>query len=68
MGLLEQARHDARGLGGTVVVEIFPPDVKAGIDVFEGAAGEAELEIMRRTRRNLDPAGILNPGRSIGRL
>ena len=68
MGILDQARRDTRELAGTVVIETCPPDVKAGLDVFEGAAGEAELEIMRRTKQNFDPAGILNPGRFIGRL
>lgn len=68
MGLVDEARQVAHGLEGTVVFEICPPDVKAGLDVFEGAAGEAELEIMRRTKQNFDPAGILNPGRFIGRL
>ena len=65
---IESVRTAVRGLRGTVVVEVCPPEVKAGIDVWQGAAGEAELAIMRRIKQNFDPAGILNPGRFIGRL
>ena len=65
---IESVRQAALKLDGTVVVEICRPDVKAGLDVWEGAAGPAELEIMRRIKRNFDPAGILNPGRFIGRM
>ena len=66
--LIESVRRAARGLSGAVAVEICPPQVKAGIDVWEGSASEAELEIMRRVKRNFDPTGILNPGRFIGGL
>ena len=65
---IDAVRRAAASLGGTTVVEICPSDVKAGIDVWEGAAGPAELEIMRRIKGNFDPAGILNPGRFVGGL
>ena len=62
-------REKARSLGGTAVVEHCPLAVKAGIDVWGGGAAMAgELAIMRRIKDNLDPAGILNPGRFMGRL
>ena len=68
LGRIESVRRSARKLGGTVVVEICPPDVKAGIDVWEGATGPSELAIMRRIKHNFDPSGTLNPGRFIGRI
>lgn len=68
MAVIESVRRAAGNLDGTVVVETAPPDVKAGIDVWAGSAGESELAIMRRIKQNFDPAGILNPGRFVGRL
>ena len=65
---IERVQAAARSLGGTVVVEHCPPAVKARIDVWGGAATEAELEIMRRIKQNFDPLGLLNPGRFMGRL
>lgn len=65
---IARTRAAARSLDGTVVVEHCPPAVKAITDVWEGCAGEAELEIMRRIKEKFDPAGILNPGRFIGRI
>ena len=66
--LIDRVRRTAQELEGAVVVEICQQDVKSGIDVWAGNVGANELEIMRRIKRNLDPAGILNPSRFIGRL
>ncbi len=68
MEYIDTVRRTARNLNGTAVVTICPPAIKAGIDVWAGSAGGAELEIMRSIKNNLDPAGILNPGRFIGQL
>ena len=68
MADIDIVRTAAGHLGGTAVVEHCPPPHKEAIDVWEGSAGEAELEIMRRIKRNFDPSGILNPGRFVGRL
>ena len=65
---IDRARTVAHSLGGTVVVEHCPLPLKATLDIWEGSAGAAELEIMRRIKRNFDPSGILNPGRFIGKL
>ena len=65
---ITRVRALARSLGGTVIVEHASPPVKAAIDVWEGCAGEMELQIMRRIKEKFDPAGILNPGRFIGRI
>ena len=65
---IDSLRAVAAGLGGTLVVEHCPSQVKSTLDVWEGCTGPAELEIMRRIKQKFDPAGILNPGRSVGRL
>ena len=62
-------REKARALGGTAIVEHCPRSVKERIDVWDGGTlGAGELAVMRRIKANFDPAGILNPGRFIGRL
>ncbi len=52
--------------GGSVFIEGCPTAVKPGIDVF-GPIGPS-LEIMRRLKREFDPAGTLSPGRFAGRI
>ena len=59
-----RVRDALAALGGTCVVEHAPPDARPGLDVW-GDAGPA-VEAMRRLKRELDPAGILNPGRYVG--
>jgi len=57
--------RDAVGaLGGSCVVEHAPTDALPGLDVW-GNVGAA-LESMRRLKRELDPGGVLNPGRYVG--
>ena len=53
--------------GGSVVVERAPAAVKADADVWGPMAPEA-LAIMGRLKREFDPEGVLNPGRSVGGL
>jgi FAD/FMN-containing dehydrogenase len=48
------------------VVEAAPPGVKNGIDVF--GAAPPSLALMRRLKAELDPNGVLSPGRFVGRL
>ena len=64
VGAVDRARALARSLGGYVVVERAPLTVKRLTDVWGGEPAGAE--IMRRIKENLDPAGILNPGRFSG--
>ena len=52
--------------GGTAVVRRCPLAVKGMIDVWGAGAGEVDL--MRRLKQALDPKGILNPGRGMGRI
>ncbi len=68
MDFVSQVRRLAGELRGAAVLETCPADVKSRTDVWEGAAGPAELAIMRRIKHNFDPQGILNPGRAMGRL
>ena len=60
--LREVAHHHS----AHVVVERCPLEVKRHIDVW-GDSLEG-MDIMRRVKRQLDPAGILNPGRFVGRI
>ncbi len=59
---------DLRGrlaLGGAaLVVQEAAPQVKRAVDVW-GPAGDA-LGLMRRVKRQFDPAGVLSPGRFVG--
>ena len=59
-----ELRTKAHGSGAHVVVERCPAEVKGRLDVWgdpvEGVA------IMRRIKHELDPAGMLNPGRFVG--
>ena len=49
---------------GHLIVESSPPDIKKKIDVWGEPRGE--YEIMRRLKKEIDPKGILNPGRFVG--
>ncbi|HEX2501045.1 MAG TPA: FAD-binding oxidoreductase [Methylomirabilota bacterium] len=61
---VRQVRDAAATLGGTSVVEHAPPETLSGLDVW-GPVGPA-IEPMRRLKRELDPTGVLNPGRYVG--
>jgi glycolate oxidase FAD binding subunit len=62
--VVARLREALAALDGTCVVEHAPPDARPGLDVW-GDVGSA-LEAMRRLKRELDPAGVLNPGRYVG--
>jgi len=64
VGALEQLRADLEARGGTLVLLRCPQDVKSRLDVW-GSPGDA-LPLMRRVKAQLDPVGILNPGRFVG--
>jgi glycolate oxidase FAD binding subunit len=63
-GIVARVREGLAPLDGTCVVEHAPPEAMPGLDVW-GEIGPA-LEAMRRLKRELDPAGVLNPGRYVG--
>jgi glycolate oxidase FAD binding subunit len=62
--VVARVREALAALDGSCVVEHAPPDALPGLDVW-GDVGSA-LEAMRRLKRELDPAGVLNPGRYVG--
>ncbi len=62
--VVARVREALAALDGTCVVEHAPPDALPGLDVW-GDVGST-LEAMRRLKRELDPAGVLNPGRYVG--
>jgi glycolate oxidase FAD binding subunit len=65
---LASAAGDARGslaaLGGTLVVNDAPPEVRARLDAW--GPPPAALALMRRLKAQLDPEGRLAPGRFTG--
>ncbi|HXV59219.1 MAG TPA: FAD-binding oxidoreductase [Vicinamibacteria bacterium] len=63
---LSDRQEVARRLGANVVLEQAPPGLKEDMDVF-GEPPKA-FAIMRRLKQELDPRGILSPGRFVGRL
>ena len=62
--LVRRARGALAALGASCVVEAAPLAAKPGLDVW-GDVGAA-LEPMRRLKHELDPGGVLNPGRYVG--
>ena len=53
-------------MGGFVIVESAAPEVKHGLDVWGHVPGGTD--VMRRLKAELDPQGIMNPGRYVGGL
>jgi glycolate oxidase FAD binding subunit len=49
---------------GNLVVEFSPPVIKEKVDVWGHPRND--LRIVRRLKEEIDPAGILNPGRFVG--
>jgi glycolate oxidase FAD binding subunit len=49
---------------GNLVIESSPPSVKKKVNVWGKSRGDAH--IMRRIKKQIDPRGILNPGRFVG--
>jgi glycolate oxidase FAD binding subunit len=64
VGLVTRVREALAPLGGSCVIEHAPVEVLPTLDVW-GDVGPA-LEPMRRLKGELDPAGVLNPGRFVG--
>jgi glycolate oxidase FAD binding subunit len=64
LDFVARVRVSLAPLDGTCVVEHAPAAALPTLDVW-GDVGPA-IEPMRRLKRELDPAGVLNPGRYVG--
>ena len=60
---LDRIRQRAENLGGNLVVEKAPLEIKTEIDCW-GSAGSA-AELMKRVKYQLDPENVLSPGRML---
>lgn len=62
--MIEEFSSIVRGYEGQLMVELAPPGVKKKIDVWGG--WRPDYEVMRRIKKEIDPKGILSPGRFVG--
>jgi FAD/FMN-containing dehydrogenase len=58
---IESLRRAARDLGGSLVVERAPAELKARLDPW--GLSDASASLMRRVKQQLDPDDIFSPGR-----
>jgi len=59
--VLERLRQRAENLGGSLVIEKAPVEIKHEIDSWGGFGSASEL--MKRVKTQLDPGNLLSPGR-----
>jgi glycolate oxidase FAD binding subunit len=59
--VLERLRQRAENLGGSLVIEKAPVEIKQDIDSWGGFGSAAQL--MKRVKMQLDPENLLSPGR-----
>lgn len=59
--VIQQMRQRAETLGGNLIIERAPLDIKNEIDSWGGAGSAAEL--MKRIKQQLDPQNLFSPGR-----
>lgn len=64
LAVLQRLRSHAESLGGTLVVLRCSHETKSRFDVW-GPPGDS-FPLFRRVKEQLDPGGILNPGRFVG--
>ena len=60
-GVLEDIRREMKSLGGSMVVERAPIEIKRVVDVWE--TGPEALHLARGLKSQYDPTNVLNPGR-----
>ena len=63
---VRRVRDATAGVGGSLVLEVCPPELKRQMDVFGDPP--PSFALMRRVKQEFDPAGVLSPGRFLGRL
>jgi glycolate oxidase FAD binding subunit len=64
---VEALRAFVAPVGGHVIVTRAPASLRESLDAW-GPVDDAQLELMRAVRCEVDPRGVLNPGRFVGRL
>ena len=62
--LIEKFTAEAVKQDGNLVVESCPTELKAKINVW--GRPRTDLVVMRRLKEQVDPVGVLNPGRFVG--
>jgi len=62
--LIEKLTVEAVRNGGNLIVESAPLAIKKKVDVWGQARDD--YRVIRRLKEEIDPAGILNPGRFVG--
>jgi glycolate oxidase FAD binding subunit len=60
---LERLRVKAETLGGSLVLETAPPEIRSEFDAWGDFGSTAEL--MRRVKTQLDPQNLFSPGRFV---
>jgi glycolate oxidase FAD binding subunit len=63
-GVLDEWRTLVRAVGGQALIESAPLAVKERVPVWDDPG--PSLRIMQRIKSQLDPNGLLNPGRFVG--
>ena len=64
--LINRLREVAQSLGGVLVVERCPAELKSSLDVW-GPVGD-DFEVVKKVKAVWDPKGVLAPGRFVGGL
>lgn len=62
--LISKARDLTSQMGGTLIVERCPPDIKTSVDVW--GPPQTGTQLIRAIKFHFDPRGILSPGRFAG--
>ena len=62
-GVIEDFRRDLKALGGSMVLERAPIEIKRVLDVWE--SGDEAAELAKRLKSQYDPTNVLNPGRFV---
>ena len=62
-GVLQDFRRELKSLGGSMVLERAPMEIKRVLDVWE--SGEEATHLARSLKSQYDPTSVLNPGRFV---
>jgi glycolate oxidase FAD binding subunit len=63
-GMITKARDVVSEMGGTLIVERMPPELKEQVGVW--GSTRSDFLLMQAIKSQLDPRGILSPGRFVG--